>query len=120
MANVGLDIHSLANSIAKTVIEDEKLTPICITERTSSVSSPFCRYFYQAYQDELGNSGRPTFNQVVHSVNLSYSGAMETEFLGILLQLNEDGYEPDSLITFSEYVFSIINSVSLGIQNKTC
>jgi hypothetical protein len=112
MSNVGLDVFALAKSIAKTIIEDEKMTPICITERTSSVSSPFCGYFYQAYQQELGNNGQPTFNHVVHSVNLSYSGAMESEFLGILRQLYEDGYEPDSFITFSEHLFSIINNVS--------
>jgi hypothetical protein len=37
---------------------------------------------------------------------------MENEFLGILTELDGDGYKPDSFITFSEHVFNIINNVS--------
>jgi hypothetical protein len=109
---VGLDILALARSIAETIIQDEKTKPICITERSATISSPFCRYFYQAYQELRGNQAPLLEDLVVQSVNMSFPGAMEKEFLSVIQNLNDRGYEPDSYITFSEHVFTIINNVS--------
>lgn len=104
----------LSRSIADRVVADGKSRPVCITERSTDKHSPFCQYFYEAYQELHGNNALIKQEQVVQSVNVSYPGAMENEFMAILRRLYEDGaYEPDSYIAFSEYVFSIINSVSL-------
>lgn len=114
LSNVALDMVGLSRSIANRVVADGYSRPLCITERSMGVQSSFCQYFYEAYQELHGNNAMVKAEQVVQSVNLSYPGAMENEFMAILRRLYEDGaYEPDSYITFSEYVFSIINSVSL-------
>jgi hypothetical protein len=94
-------------------MQDEKTRPICITERSATMSSPFCRYFYQAYQELRGNRAPLQEEQVVQSVNMSFPGAMEKEFLSIVQNLNDRDYDPDSYITFSEHVFTIINNVSM-------
>lgn len=113
LSNVALDMIELSKSIAERVVIDGNSRPVCITERSTEVSSPFCQYFYEAFQELHGNNAIPKSNQVVQSVNVSYPGAMENEFMAIIRRLYEDGsYEPDSFITFSEYVFEIINSVS--------
>lgn len=109
-SNVGMDILELAKSIASTVIQDGNTKPICISDRTATATSPFCHYFYKEFS---GGAELPTLTQVVHSVNISFPGAMENEFLTILTKLNDDGYKPDSFITFSEHVFNIINNVSI-------
>ncbi|EPB87482.1 RGC/RGC protein kinase [Mucor circinelloides 1006PhL] len=111
LSNVALDMVGLSRSIANRVVADGYSRPLCITERSIDVQSSFCQYFYEAYQELHGNNAIVKAEQVVQSVNLSYPGAMENEFMAILRRLYEDGaYEPDSYITFSEYVFSIINS----------
>ncbi|KAG2235247.1 hypothetical protein INT48_004714 [Thamnidium elegans] len=89
MPNIGLDMNELAKSVAKAVFEDGKGMP---------------------YQTLLGNSGQPDFSQVVQSIFVSSPSAMEDEFVETLNKLSIQGYTPDSFITFSEYVFSIINN----------
>ncbi|KAI8644223.1 hypothetical protein BD408DRAFT_401184 [Parasitella parasitica] len=112
LSNVALDMVDLSKSIANKIAADGKTRPVCITERSTQVASPFCHYFYEAYQQLQGNSAAATADQVVKSVNVSYPGAMENEFMTIIQRLYEDdSYEPDSFVTFSEYVFTIINSV---------
>lgn len=113
MPNIGLDMNELAKSVAKAVFEDGKGKPICYSERTTVFFSPFCTYFYREYQALLGNSGQPNFSQVAQSIFISSPSAMEDEFVETLNKLSIQGYTPDSFITFSEYVFSIINNVSL-------
>ena len=112
----------LSRSIAHRVVADGKSRPVCITERSTDIHSVFCQYFYEAYQELHGNNALVKQEQVVQSVNVSYPGAMENEFMAILRRLYEEGaYEPDSYIAFSEYVISIINSVSLACRvDITC
>ncbi|KAL9558812.1 hypothetical protein MBANPS3_000712 [Mucor bainieri] len=122
LSNVAVDMVELSRSIAHRVVADGKSRPVCITERSMDVHSAFCQYFYEAYQELHGNTALVKQEQVVQSVNLSYPGAMENEFIAILRRLYEEGaYEPDSYIAFSEYVFSIINSRILKgyINNDT-
>lgn len=106
----------MSKSIAEKVVLDGNLRPVCITERSIEVSSPFCQHFYEALQELYGNNSIPASNQVIQSVNVSYPGAMENGFMAITQRLYENGsYEPDSFITFSEYIFEIINNVSFYV-----
>lgn len=108
---MALDIVSLAKSVAKTVASDGKQRPVCMIETMASKVSPFCSYFYEAYQEMFGNAASANITQVVQYINLSYPGVMESEFMTILNTLHDQGYEPDSFIAFSEYVFTTINNV---------
>lgn len=106
----------LSKSIAERIVLDGNSRPVCITERSIEVSSPFCQHFYEAFQELQGNNAIPKLNQVVQFVNVSYPGAMENEFMEITQRIYKNGsYEPDSFITFSEYIFEIINSVSFYV-----
>lgn len=112
ISNIGLDFEELSHSLTEALQSDGKSKPICISERFSSTTaSPFCSYFYQTYQQKLGNNNVPKFQEVVQSVNVSYPGAMESEFMNIMRRLHRDDYKPDAYITFSEPVFEIINNV---------
>lgn len=120
MPNIGLDLNELAKSVAKAVSEDGKKAPICFSERTADFSSPFCSNFYREYQTLLGNTDQPTFNQVVQYIYITFPNTMKEDFLSILNNLSDEGYRPDSFITFSENVFTIINSVSKILEMRYC
>lgn len=113
VSNIGIDFETLSKSIVQALEKDGKSKPVCFSERANSdVLSPFCNTFYRVYQEHLGNNNVPLPRHVIQSVNVSYPGAMENEFMRIMRFLNRESYEPDSYITFSEYVFAIINNVS--------
>ncbi|KAI9245683.1 hypothetical protein BDA99DRAFT_543582 [Phascolomyces articulosus] len=114
-SNVALARENLAKMVAKKVFQDGVQTPVCLTERTRFGVNDFCHAFYDAYheqqqdhqQHEVMNKAK--IQNVVHSVNLSNEDAMNTEFESVLNSLRNEHYEPDAYVTFSQYVFDMIN-----------
>ena len=117
-SNVALAHENLAKAVAKQVVQDGIKAPVCLTERTHFGVNGFCHSFYSAYNNEYNQQSisasyrKANIQNVVHTVNLSTEDAMNTEFEDVLTTLRTQHYDPDAFITFSEYVFDMINNVS--------
>ncbi|KAI7854345.1 hypothetical protein BDC45DRAFT_509239 [Circinella umbellata] len=115
-SNVALAHENLAKAVAKQVIQDGIKAPVCLTERTHFGVNNFCHSFYAAYSNEdnrESNTEKYTkvkLQDVVHTVDLATEDVMNTEFEDVLMTLKTQHYEPDAFITFSEYVFDMINN----------
>lgn len=117
ISNIALDTVTLSKSVADKVVRDGKKRPVCLTGRAGSRDGPFCSYFYESYQQLYGNAASLNKSLIIQPMNLSFPGEMEKEFADIFKDLDEQGYEPDSLITVSGQVFSTINNVNFIYNN---
>lgn len=109
LSNVGVNISHLAQSIAESVISDDRKQPLCLADMSLGSKSDFCNLFYDAYKSRV--SYPPDSNNIIHYINYTYPGAMEAEFLQIENTLRKKNYIPDSFITISERIFNVINNV---------
>lgn len=102
--DIGLDMNESARSVAKAVFEDGKYISIRYSEGTIIFSSPFCTYLYREYQVLLGDPGRPDFSQVVQSIFISSTSAIEDEFIETLNKSSIKG----SLLPFPNMFFLLL------------
>ncbi|KAI8997001.1 hypothetical protein BDB01DRAFT_13819 [Pilobolus umbonatus] len=110
ISSVGIEVENLARSVASRVISDGVLSPLCINEQSAIIPEFFCEKFYNEYKRLSKTDNIPSIQYVNHFLNISSHSTMESEFLQLLYQMEEKLYYPDAFITFSEYVFNIINT----------
>ncbi|KAI8379101.1 uncharacterized protein BYT42DRAFT_313184 [Radiomyces spectabilis] len=103
------DAGRLAREVARAVVRDRHQRPLCFSEETPWRASYFCELFYREYS-RIPGAANVSIQQVVHKINISTSSAMDTELAVIMSNMYEQNYYPDAFITFSEFIFNIINS----------
>lgn len=115
-SNVAVDHRQLAESVALAVVGDNVKAPVCLSERTLHSVNDFCHIFYDSYREHARSTfdkdNVPHLENVVHTVNLSTEDAMAAELDEIISSLRLRKYEPDAFITFSEYLYRMVQSVS--------
>lgn len=108
---IAVDKKKLASSVAQVMIEDKVMSPVCLSERTTSKESDFCHFFYDQFQQQRWTPNLDS-NNVVHIINISTPETMDIEFERVLATLHSREYIADAFVTFSEYAFQMINNVS--------